>query len=181
MNAVARFNRLNMHDFNLRMMNVCVSRSERVSSKNCSYDVYLWIEPFSGSRPFRLQFKRCRNLFVSVDFDVLKMNSFAQIARNVASTEFDVISGRIFACRASWFPAVIDEEEGAEVYRSNSPEGIAQSEFVWDRPLRKKLSSSARIVSFKFQLFGGSIEILSGGFQKVRLDNIGASMPEPLT
>jgi hypothetical protein len=136
----AKFARLDLHDDNLTSITI-----DPPHKKTGTATIHIELSHDGTGARKLLSFRRCANLRMNMDFDVLADNWFAQTKRALASSNLYQLRQLVLRQRRHW---------GTEYMPPSPP----------DKPIRKKLASLKSYLLFRVRFFGGTIEVLSKDF-----------------
>lgn len=140
--AIARkFNALNFHDDNLKLVTV----HPPITARNLTTIEFQFADHSTGATKI-LSFLRCANLRFSVDFDVLADNWFADTEGSTAGASTQKMREFVTTQELHW----------RTTYMPPYPK---------DKAIKKKLSSLRDYVLLKVKFFGGTVEILAKNFE----------------
>jgi hypothetical protein len=136
----AKFARLDLHDDNLTSITI-----DPPHKKTGTATIHIELSHDGTGARKLLSFRRCANLRMNMDFDVLADNWFAQTKGALASSKSNQLRKFVQGQRRHW---------GTE-YMPPSPS---------NKPTRKKLASLKSYSLFRVRFFGGTIEVLAKEF-----------------
>jgi hypothetical protein len=138
---IKRFNKLDFHDDNLRLVTFLPPRT-----RHSSATIVLEFEDDATGAKKLLSFHNCGNLRFVMDFDVLANNWFAQTRGAGAIADIPKMKKFVTTQKMHW----------RTIYMPPQPS---------DRPIRKKLRRIRSYRLFKIRFFGGTLEILARSFK----------------
>ena|SRR5215469_15008062 len=148
-----RFRRLNFHDDTLIELRVLPAHHDkkRLRGRNVKSIVELRLFRYWENTSRLIQFHRCANLRVSIDFDVLADNLPPNTSHVGADTNQMRMRRLIKSQKADW-------------------DVTYEFPDAW-HPMTEKLRSLGDLVYFRVQLFGGVVDVIARRYEVKRANN----------